>query len=89
MQPLPNYTTSRDAIIPVIEKLKNDRQRSSNPGDYPTWCFSGDLLELLDIQLYDNGSPLKAPFDVAWQIVTATPRQLCTALLKATGKWKE
>src|SRR5262252_9575508 len=63
---LPHYLTSRDAIVPVIEKLKNDKNWSSNPGDYPTWMFSGYLLQELNLQLWDNGEQLSVPVEIAW-----------------------
>jgi len=78
---LPNYLVSYDAIIPVIKKLKDEKQWSSNPGDYPTWMFSGELLKMLGVRLYDNGSPLKSPFNLCQIILSATPLQLCEAVL--------
>jgi hypothetical protein len=66
----PDYLTSYDAIIPVIEK----HLRNGGYGDSHT------------IDAFDStfGSPC------IWQdILTATPAQLCEALLRATGKWEE
>jgi hypothetical protein len=80
---LPNYLYDRDAIAEVIEKLVDDKPFSSNPGDYPTWMFSGHLLKMLGIKIWDNGTPLKAPFNLGWLIIKATPKQLAIAYLKA------
>ena len=68
---LPDYLTSRDAIIPVIEKQ-----------DYPIQFSVVDKIQWDDSrQTFPMDSRLKCMF--------ATPRQLCIALLKATGKYKE
>lgn len=60
---IPNYLTSYDAIIPLIQKqnhaIKMDVQFSIINNELLHDCYS------------------------------ATPSQLCKALLRATGKWKE
>jgi hypothetical protein len=66
-QYLPPYLTSRDAIVPVIEK------------NYP------DKIAASLVQVLQN-SPGCNRVTNAW-IMTATPSQLCEALLRATGKW--
>lgn len=65
------YLTSRDAIIPVIEK--NIKQPN-------TFC---DFLlkEISGIIVAIHGDC------EAFHMLIATPKQLCVALLKATGKW--
>lgn len=67
---LHSYLTSRDAIIPVIEKLSLPEQIQ--------------LMRHLHIE-FRAGVASWTDF----KILTASPRQLCIALLKATGKWKE
>jgi len=84
-----DYTESYDAILPVIKKLKDEKHWSSNPGDYPTWMFSGELCKILGLKLWDNGTPLKSPRNLCQIILSATPFQLCEAVLKAVNKWKE
>ena len=84
-----DYTKSYNDILPVIKKLKNEKQWSSNPGDYPTWMFSGELCKILDLKLWNNGTPLKSPYSLCQIILSATPLQLCEAVLKAVNKWKE
>jgi hypothetical protein len=88
LEPLPDYLNSYDAIIPLIKKLKDERGWSSNPADYPTWMFSGELLRMLKIKLYDNGTPLKSPYNLCQLIFMATPSQLCEAVLKAVHRWE-
>lgn len=57
----PPYLTSRDAIVPVIEK-------------------QSDTIQLKIYNYLDR---------VAKWTFLATAPQLCEALLRATGKWKE
>lgn len=74
---LPNYLTNYDAIIPLIQKQKdNDRLEV------------GIQLAIMRRKLF--GYPTQDNVE-RWIIValTATPAQLCEALLRATGKWKE
>lgn len=76
--------TEMDYIIrKVEEKLSNDKSWSSNPGDYPTWIYSNLLLEAAEIKLWDNGTPLKSPFDIATEI-SKIPWQTRAKLLKET-----
>ena len=72
------YLTSRDAIVPVIEKVSKDW------GPEKLESFHLEIA-VLDTSL-DGTTPLA--FNVQ-RILLATPRQLCIALLKATGKYKE
>lgn len=70
---LPPYLTSRDAIIPVIEKnIKPDAEYNS------LWWEFFNALDEQDKNEFNNTSYLFAP-----------PRQLAIALIKAVGKWKE
>lgn len=76
------YLTSRDAIIPVIEKL--------HPSLFEAVC-ANLLLDLM--HYWDTERKLSVDWKnrnlVIMATIHATPRQLCVALLKATGKWKE
>jgi hypothetical protein len=77
---VPDYLKSRDAIIPVIEKICGqdcDKRKS----------FGMSLL----CQLYPMGGDYSSLCveDVNFSLIVATARQLCVALLKATGKWRE
>lgn len=71
----PNYLTSRDAIIPVIEKVVNTKE--------DVWNFSVNLSKILTDT--DEDYQELSPVDY----LLSTPKQLSTALLKATGKWTE
>lgn len=71
------YLTSRDAIIPVIEKVCNT--------DDLRFDF-GKELSLHAMQLYQSTLDYASAFSL---FLNTTPRQLCIALLKATGKLKE
>jgi hypothetical protein len=68
---VPEYLTSYDAIIPLIQKLwKADV------------CLSGDFTSSLKkVREWHTISLM--------EMLTATPSQLCEALLRATGKWTE
>lgn len=70
------YLTSRDAIIPLLVKL----------GQKEKVLFLNDLRELVGENKPRNkaGTPIVSDFD----LIVATPRQLCIALLKATGKFR-
>ena len=64
---LPHYTTSYDAIIPLIQKQE--------------YAIRADIFESFAC-------------DTSWtehalMMLGSTPLQLCEALLRATGKWKE
>ncbi len=74
---LPNYLTSRDAIIPVIEKVCMTK---------PNLRYEfGIQLSRVKFDAY----ALQIDYDQAFQLyIEATPLQLCTALLKAKGLWK-
>lgn len=74
-----NYTHSRDAIIPVIEKLR-----------YPSTEVQWKIfqMELSVIIVKENHVGVDSVSHV-FELICATPRQLCEALLKATGKWVE
>lgn len=63
------YLISRDAIIPVIEKVYRGTNKWSE--------FERQLEEL-------HGEPCRLI-----EALTTEPKQLCIALLKATGKWEE
>lgn len=71
----PPYLTSRDAIIPVIEKHVNTKDE--------VWNFSVNLSKILTEA--DEDYLELSPVDY----ITATARQLSIALLKATGNWME
>ena len=69
----PAYLTSRDAIIPVIEK-----QDSVIQGQF-TAQLNGIVNNTKDIWVLNN----------CYNLIVATPPQLYEALLRATGKWKD
>ncbi len=71
---LPNYITSRDAIVPAIEK------------NCKTWDLQDKFLVALNEQIVATEHSSEG--DIQWLTILATPRQLCIALLKATGKYK-
>lgn len=66
----PCYLTSRDAIVPVLEKQTEEVL---------------DHIEALLYYLVDTKYQTEEHIN---SILLATPRQLCIALLKATGKFK-
>jgi hypothetical protein len=70
---LPPYLTSRDAIVPVIAKVCNTKPKQMN---FLSW-----LHIVLKLRLMKDR-------DCWFYFVTATPAQLCEALLSATEKWK-
>ena len=71
------YLTSRDAIVPVIEKVCNTEELSRK------FCYA-----LFDILKRDG--VVTTAFSFTWLIVIkATAKHLCEALLRATGKWKD
>lgn len=77
---IPDYLNSYDVIIPVINKimgLNTDTRKkfivSLNCELFP---MGGNYMDL-DLN------------ECIWIIIHATPRQLCIALLKALGKWKD
>lgn len=72
---------SRDAIIPVIEK-QDDGEFYLNFIE-ALWDEQHPSTESKDFRLpYYSEAAI-------WLMIKAIPRQLCIALLKATGKWKE
>jgi hypothetical protein len=70
---LPNYLTSRDAIVPVIEKQNLSTQLNIVIHIYQMRCIKSG-------KYWTNS-------DVA-EIMLASAEQLSEALLRATGKWK-
>lgn len=72
---VPNYLTSRDVIIPVIEKHIRDfsAKRESK------------FLTEIEFELGQDTKGLHKEIS----ILCAYPRQLAVALVKAVGKWKE
>lgn len=78
-QRLSKYLTSRDAIIPVIEKCcSKDKYDKGN--------FIQTIRNEREKEYQNLISDYWHIFDV---VLCATPRQLCIALLKATGNWKD
>lgn len=73
LENLPRYTTSHDAILPVVGRQDMTTEFTKKFMDHLNleikWSPSRDLNMLL--------------------MLTATPLQLCTALLKAKGVWRE
>lgn len=75
---LPPYLTSRDAIIPVIEKVvKPTKQITSTR-------FSDILMN----ELEGYTDTIYGDFEIK-QMLFATPKQFSIALVKATGNWTE
>jgi len=76
-----DYLHSYDAIIPLIQKQCGDNTQSTRVK------FLNTLRQLIGVNKPTNkvGTPLVSDFD----LIVATPFQLCEALLRATGKWKE
>ena len=73
------YTTSRDAIVPVIIKICDTFSSKS--------CFLLYLKKELGISISeDSYYSIYALFQL---VMEATPLQLCIALLKACGKWRD
>jgi len=75
---LPNWLNSRDAIVPLIEKFVNTNT------DYLKHSFILHLAKIAcgKCEWYDAVKD-------AIKFVLPTPKQLCEAILRATGKWKE
>ena len=73
---LPPYLTSRDAIIPVIEKQIKDWKEF-------TYVLNEQVMKLKCRPLDMNIAQLAEMF------IKATPQQLSEALLRATGRWQE
>lgn len=70
------YLTSRDAIVPVIEKNNH---------------IAMSIIHELDKLRDESNQNLDIPSCGLewWLLCKSTPRQLCIALLKATDKWRE
>lgn len=68
------YLTSRDTIIPVIEKVVTQHE------DFQRYLMMETKTSIGYGQC--NGTAFVIN-------ICATPRQLCIALLKATGNWKD
>lgn len=69
-----DYLTSRDAIVPVIEK-----QMKSYGDELTFWTTLQRVVA--------DGQT--TPYSIDYRCIIATPSQLCEALLRATGKWIE
>lgn len=67
------YLHSRDAIVPVIEKVIKT---------------SGEWHEFT-IHLFGEATIVDDAFTIVFKLLQKTPSQLCEALLRATGKWTE
>ena len=80
----PNYLTSRDAIIGVIKKKVNK-----------ITCHS--FFDTLGIVVAQDTADCDGVYEYQgdgsyyemWLLFMATPRRLCEALLRTTGKWKD
>lgn len=88
-RPLPDYLNSRDAIIPVIEKQDLTEEQ---------WEVFLRTVVPNEADWIANNKWWRDDLNVCCQsrlprsyrlLVLATPSQLCVALLKSTGKWKE
>lgn len=72
---LPNYLTSYDAILSLIQKLH---------GDDGILAYNEIFEELSKIC-----APCECGQHWAIWVIRFSPAQLCEALLKATGRWQE
>lgn len=72
--PLPAYLTSHDAVQRVIGKLDYDTLMQV------TWAIQVSTTK-------GNHSPIRSDLDIG--LLTATPRQKCEAILRATGRWEK
>lgn len=76
------YLTSLDAIVPVIEKQPTNIKHKFVRTLWIT--LNGECSE------HDVFNEQESAFvDEIIKLMLATPRQLCEALLRATGKWKD
>ena len=76
LRKLPDYLTSYDAIIPLIQKQDVETKRE---------CY-----RRLHEHLWETDTTTTCRFTVdIGDFINFTPQQLCEALLRATGKWKE
>lgn len=71
---LKHYTTSRDAIVPVILKAINTPELEMR--------FNYALYDIVNVSQ-------KTHAETYINAVLATPEQLCKALLRSTDKWKD
>ena len=71
----PAYLTSYDAIVPLIQRQGN--------------IIKHDFLECLIAIVHPSGFQGDYDSMTIMPLMTATPAQLCEALLRATGKWEE
>jgi hypothetical protein len=78
----PCYLTSRDAIVPAIEKVcKHD---VSILEKFASFAIQSKIVVL------EDGRPFNTDLfdEYGWSgFIFATPAQLCEALLRATNKW--
>lgn len=81
----PPFLTSRDVIIPVIEK----HWRSLLSGSEPTLESEGFLVTFGEICEQLCRDEVEWSITPVYRFVLMKPRQLCVALLRATGRWKE
>jgi len=82
---LPDYLTSSDAIIPLIQKRITSM----------CWPSFQDALGLICAETLSKSEGENhryegdGSYQEAWLIFQPTPAQLGEALLRATGKWKD
>lgn len=72
---LPDYLTCFDAIIPLVQKQALGSEKHE-------WEFINALNKIICTGFHCVRTTAFTP-------LAATPDQLCEALLRATGKWKE
>lgn len=73
---VPDYLTSYDAIIPLIQKQSEHVKKQL-----------ADFLGEIALPDYDGSDEFH--YSVLHYLICAKPTQLCEALLRATGKWIE
>lgn len=80
-----HYLTSYDAIIQLIQKRITSM----------CWHSFQDALGLICAETFSKSEGENhryegdGSYQESWLIFQATPAQLCEALLRATGKWKD
>jgi hypothetical protein len=77
-----DYLNNRDDIMLVVNKIKKETSGRSIKNTYRSF-----LIKLFIICNPDTKFEWDSQY---WtNCITATPRQICEALLKAVGKWKK
>lgn len=87
--PKPKYLTSRDAIIPVIERQNFTEEQWEV---FLRFCVLGepDWIACNKIWTDKSGKMQQSRLPRAFRLlILLNAKQLCIALLKVTGRWKD